>query len=68
MSPTIGTAVNMALELMIQAQKISTLILAAQTRGDTHLAPEEWKALLDDRKAAFDRLNESIATAQAEGR
>ena len=62
----IGVATNLALELLIQAQKISTLVAAANANGAGTLDQEALDAILADRKSAFDRLDAAIAEAETE--
>lgn len=62
----IGAAVNLALELLIQAQRVSTLIASAQARGDSTLNQEELDAILIDRRKAFANLDAAIAESEAE--
>lgn len=67
-SVPIGTAVNLALELLIQAQRISTIVAAAQADNRQTLKPEEIQAIKDGRTAAFAKLDDAIDTAVQEGR
>lgn len=60
-----GSAVNLALEMLVQAQRISTLVQAAQLRGDATLDKEEYDAIIAARQSAFDRLDQEIAAADA---
>lgn len=64
----VGAAVNLAIELLIQAQRVSTLVAAAQTRGDQTLDKEEIDAILGDRSKAFENLDQEIEEAEEEGR
>lgn len=60
----LGVAVNLAMELLIQSQKVSLLVQAAQARGDTTLNQEELDAILADRKDAFAKLDDAILEAE----
>jgi len=60
----VQVALNLAVELLIQAQKLSALVHAAQMKGKTDLTEEETAQLLSDRDAAFDRLDQAIKNAE----
>lgn len=68
MSLPIGVAVNVALEMLIQAQKVSLLVAGAQAENRDTLTPEETKQILEGRQAAFDKLDASISKAESERR
>jgi pyrrolidone-carboxylate peptidase len=57
-------AVNLALELLIQSQKISLLVARAQAEGRKSLTPEEIEAIRVDRDAAISRLDAEIASRE----
>ena len=67
-SVDVGTAINLALELLIQAQRINTLVAAAQASNRTKLSAEEVKVIREARQAAFEKLDAAIETAETEGR
>lgn len=64
----VAIALNLAVELLVQAQKLSALTTAAQLKGKTELGDDEVKQILADRDASFKRLDDAIAKAQTEGR
>jgi len=51
-------AVDLALNLLIQAQRVSLLVSRAQLEGRSQLKPEEAKAITDERDAAIAKLEE----------
>lgn len=60
-------AINLALNLIAQGQRISLLVSKAQAEGRSQLKPEEVKAIHEDRDAAFNRLDQAIAEAESRG-
>jgi hypothetical protein len=64
----VSAAIEVTLALLAQAQRISTLVAAAQAANRTDLLPEEYDAILaDDDKARAD-LVAAIALAKSQGR
>lgn len=61
----VAVALNLAIELLIQAQKLSALAHAAQMKGKTELTAEEISQIVADRDAALARLDQAIAVAES---
>lgn len=64
MTPLDG--INLVLNLLMQAQKVSALIMAAQNSGRYTLDADEIKAIRADRDQAFDELEAAIENAKDE--
>lgn len=60
-------ALELVLQLLLQAQQISTMVLAAQAQG-RDLTPAEWAGITQDNDAARARLVEAIERAEQENR
>lgn len=57
-------AINLALNLLIQSQRVSLLIQKAHAEGRSQLKPEESKAVQEERDAALAQLDKEIASAE----
>lgn len=60
-------AVGLALELLIQSQKIGQIVLAAQTEG-RDITDEEWALIDTEYEESRNRLRAAIDTARSDGR
>lgn len=64
---TIGLALELAIQLLTQSQRISTLVAAAQSEG-RDLTGDEWAAITSDADASRAALVDANAKARAAGR
>lgn len=58
-STTISLALELAIQLLTQSQRISTLVMSAQGAG-RDITPEEWAAIVADSDASRQALVEAI--------
>lgn len=64
---TVAAAVDLIVELLSQAQKISQLIQTAQAAGQTDLTPAQWAQITGSDDSAEAALAAAIAAAKAKG-
>lgn len=64
---SISTAIDLALSLITQASRISTLVATAQSE-QREIKPEEWTAIQQADDDARAGLTAAITKAQSEGR
>lgn len=66
--PTVSLAIDLLVELIAQAQKISSIVQTAQAAGSTTLTAEQWAQITADDDSAAAALAAAIAAAKAGGR
>lgn len=57
---TVSAALELAIQLIVQSQRISSLVATAQGEGRTTLKPEEWSAITAEADAARQKLVDAI--------
>lgn len=61
---TVSAAIELLTTLLEEAAKISALVQAAQTAGQTELPQDAWSQIVGDDDSAETALNNAIAKAQ----
>lgn len=63
----VSLALELAIQLLVQSQRISTLVASAQAAG-RDITDEEWRGITTDADASRQALVRAIENAQAAGR
>lgn len=65
--PAVAAAIDLLVELLANAQKVSQIIQTAQAAGQVNLTPEQWASIIGSDDSASAALASAIAAAKAKG-